>query len=140
MKMMIPKILKTFIVALVLMISGSVGSATLEWEILRTLKLEAPPLDVAIAPDGKSVYILTHNGDILIYDLDGRLKDIIEIREPVDQIQLGPSGDYLIASDRQNKTVKVIKLEFIKQITIDGSPFKGPETAPVVIADFSDFE
>ncbi len=138
--MMIPKMLKVLIVTLILTIAASVGSATLEWEILRTLKLDSPPLDMAIAPDGKSVYILTDKGDIQIYDLDGRLKDKIEIREPVDQIKVGPGGDQLFVTDRQNKTVKVIKLDFIRQITINGSPFKGPEDAPVVIADFSDFE
>ena len=132
--------LKVLIVALILAIAASVGSATLEWEILRTLKLDSPPLDMAIAPDGKSVFILTDKGDIQIYDLDGRLKDKIEIREPVDQIKVGPGGDQLFVTDRQNKTVKVIKLDFIRQITINGSPFKGPEDAPVVIADFSDFE
>lgn len=132
--------LKVLIVTLILTIAASVGSATLEWEILRTLKLDSPPLDMAIAPDGKSVYILTDKGDIQIYDLDGRLKDKIEIREPVDQIKVGPGGDQLFVTDRQNKTVKVIKLDFIRQITINGSPFKGPEDAPVVIADFSDFE
>lgn len=138
--MMIPKMLKVLIVTLILAIAASVGSATLEWEILRILKLDSPPLDMAIAPDGKSVYILTDKGDIQIYDLDGRLKDKIEIREPVDQIKVGPGGDQLFVTDRQNKTVKVIKLDFIRQITINGSPFKGPEDAPVVIADFSDFE
>ena len=138
--MMIPKMLKVLTVTLILAIAASVGSATLEWEILRTLKLDSPPLDMAIAPDGKSVYILTDKGDIQIYDLDGRLKDKIEIREPVDQIKVGPGGDQLFVTDRQNKTVKVIKLDFIRQITISGSPFKGPGDAPVVIADFSDFE
>ena len=139
--MMIPNLLKMLIVSLVLAISVSVGSATLEWEILRTLKLDSPPLDMAVAPDGKFVYILTDKGEIQIYDLgDGRLKDKIEIREPVDQIKVGPGGDQLFVTDRQNKTVKVIGLDFIKQITINGSPFKGPEDAPVVIADFSDFE
>jgi len=138
--MMIPKMLKTLIVLLVLTIWVSAGSATVEWEILRTLKLDAPPLDVAISPDGKSVFILTQNGDVQIYDLDGRLKDKIEINKPVDQIRLGPDGDYLFVTDRQNQTVKVIKLDFIKQIATNASPFKGPEDAPVVIADFSDFE
>jgi WD40 repeat protein len=138
--MVIPKTLKMLIVSLALSISVSAGSATLEWEILSTLKLNAPPLDIAVSPDGKSVFILTHNGDIQIYDFDGRLQDEIEINQPVDQIKLGPDGEHLFVTDRQNKTVKVIKLDFIKQIAINGSPFKGPVDAPVVIADFSDFE
>lgn len=125
---------------MVLIISIPAGSATLEWEIFRTLKLDAPPLDMAISSDAKSIYILTQNGEIQIFDLDGRLKDKIELGKPVDQIQLSPDGDHLFVTDRQNKVVEVVKLDFIKQITIQGSPFKGPENAPVVIADFSDFE
>jgi WD40 repeat protein len=138
--MMIPKTLKVLTVLLTLTLSVSVGSATLEWEILNTLKLDAPPLDIAISPDGKYIFILTHNGAVQIYDFDGLLQDKIEINQPVDQIKLGPDGAHLLATDRQNNTVRVIKLDFIKQIAINGSPVKGPADAPVVIADFSDFE
>ena len=128
------------IVSMALIISGPAGSATLEWEIFRTLKLDALPLDMAISSDAKSIYILTQNGEIQIFDLDGRLKDKIELHKPVDQIQLSPNGDHLFVTDRQNKVVEVVKLDFIKQITIQGSPVKGLENAPVLIADFSDFE
>ena len=76
---MIPKMLKMLMVSLVLTISVSAESAMLEWEIQRTLKLDAPPLDMAIAPDGKSVYILADKGEVQIYDLDGHFKDKIEI-------------------------------------------------------------
>lgn len=120
--------------------SGAIGSAAVEWEILNTLKLEAPPLDVAISPDGKTVFVLTHEGSIHIYELNGRLMDKIEVGEQIDQIKLGPKGTHLFAASRQNKTVKVIALDFIKQIATKGSPYKGLEDAPVVIADFSDFE
>ena len=134
------KSLKMLIASMVLITSIPAGSATLEWEIFRTLKLDAPPLDMAISSDAKSIYILTQNGEIQIFDLDGRLKDKIELGKPVDQIQLGPNGDHLFVTDRQNKVVEIVKLDFIEQITIQGSPFKGPENGPVVIADFSDFE
>ena len=125
---------------LLLMASGAIGSATVEWEVLNTLKLEAPPLDVAISPDGKAVFVLTHEGSIHIYEVNGRLTDKIEVGEQIDHIELGPKGTHLFATSRQNKTVKVIALDFIKQITTKGSPYKGLEDAPVVIADFSDFE
>jgi DNA-binding beta-propeller fold protein YncE len=125
---------------LLMVTTGAMGSATVEWEVLNTLKLEAPPLDVAISPDGKSVFVLTHEGNIHIYEVDGRLKDKIEIGEKIDQINLDPQGKLLFATSRQNKTVKVIALDFIKQISTKVSPYKGLEDAPVVIADFSDFQ
>jgi DNA-binding beta-propeller fold protein YncE len=138
---MIRKISILWVIMLLLMVTtGAMGSATVEWEVLNTLKLEAPPLDVAISPDGKSVFVLTHEGNIHIYEVDGRLKDKIEIGEKIDQINLDPQGKLLFATSRQNKTVKVIALDFIKQISTKVSPYKGLEDAPVVIADFSDFQ
>jgi DNA-binding beta-propeller fold protein YncE len=126
--------------AMLLVAPAAMGSETVEWEVLNTLKLEAPPLDVAISPDGETVFVLTHEGNIHIYEVNGRLKDKIEVGEKIDQIKLDPKGTLLFATSRQNKTVKVIALDFIKQISTNGSPYKGLEDAPVVIADFSDFE
>jgi DNA-binding beta-propeller fold protein YncE len=137
---MMRKILVLWVVMLLLMTSGAIGSATVEWKVLNTLKLEAPPLDLAISPDGETVFVLTHEGNIHIYEVNGRLKDKIEVGEKIDQIKLDPKGTLLFATSRQNKTVKVIALDFIKQISTNGSPYKGLEDAPVVIADFSDFE
>ena len=137
---MIRKILMFGAVMLLMVASTGVGSATVEWEVLNTLKLDAPPLDVAISPDGKTVFVLTHEGKIHIYEVNGRLTDKIEVGEKIDQIKLGPKGTHLFATSRQNKTVQVIALDFIKPISIKGSPYKGLEDAPVIIAVFSDFE
>lgn len=135
------KISRLWAVMLMLMMaSTALGSATVDWELLNTLKLDAPPLDVAISPDGKTVFVLTGNGSIHVYEDTGRPVAKIDVGEPIDQIRLDPNGERLFATNRQSKTVKVIALEFIKQIATKGSPFKGPENAPVVIADFSDFE
>jgi DNA-binding beta-propeller fold protein YncE len=137
---MMRKILLLWVVMLLMVASAASGSATVEWEILNTLKLDTPPLDVAISPDGKTVFVLTDQGNIQIYEVNGRLTDNIEVGEQIDQIKLGPQGTHLFATSRQNRTVKVIALDFIKQIATKGSPYKGLEDAPVVIADFSDFE
>jgi DNA-binding beta-propeller fold protein YncE len=137
---MIRKILMLWIIILLVAASEAMGSATVEWEVLNTLKLEAPPLDMAISPDGKLVFVLTDEGNIYIYEVNGRLKDKIQVGETIDQIKLDPQGMLLFATSRQNKTVKVIELDFIKQISTRGSPYKGLEDAPVVIADFSDFQ
>lgn len=122
------------------MVATPLALATVDWEILNTLKLETPPLDVAIAPDGKTVYVLTGKGNILVYTLDGRLKDKIQVRKKIDQIKVGPRGERLFATSRRNKTIEVIALDFIQEFSIKGSPYKGLKDAPVVIADFSDFE
>ena len=122
------------------MVTVPVAFATVDWEILNTLRLDAPPLDMAVSPDGKTVYVLTHKGKILVYTVDGRLTDKIDVNKQIDQIKVGPRGERLFAASRQNKTVEVIALEFIKALSIKGSPSKGDKDAPVVIAEFSDFE
>ena len=136
------KIFRLWAATLLLMIlsSTALGAGPVDWELLNTLKLNTPPLDVAISPDGKMVFVLTGNGSIYVYEDTGRLAAKIDVGEPIDQIRLDPNGERLFATNRQNKTVKVIALEFIKQIPTRGSPYKGPENAPIVIAGFSDFE
>ncbi|MGD8471387.1 MAG: hypothetical protein PVJ82_08345 [Desulfobacteraceae bacterium] len=137
---MIRKISILWVIMLLIATLEAMGSATVEWEVLNTLKLETPPLDLAISPDGKAVFVLTREGNIHIYDVNGRLTDKIEVGEKIDQIKLDPQGKHLFATSRQNKTVKVIALDFIKQISTKGSPYKGLEDAPVVITCFSDFQ
>jgi hypothetical protein len=114
--------------------------ATVEWDIQRTLKLDVPPLDVAVSPSGKRIYILTDQGTILVYTPAGSLMEKIPIGKHVDQINVGPQEDILLLQSRQNKTVQILTVDFIKKINTTGSPFKGPADAPVVIAVFSEFQ
>ncbi|MGD9412188.1 MAG: hypothetical protein PVJ54_10030, partial [Desulfobacterales bacterium] len=76
---MIRKISILWVIMLLIATLEAMGSATVEWEVLNTLKLEAPPLDLAISPDGKAVFVLTREGNIHIYDVNGRLTDKIEV-------------------------------------------------------------
>ena len=115
-------------------------SAEVEWHIENTLKTGAAPADMVVSSDGQTVFVLTDDGNVLIYDPDGQLKDTIKIGPHVDQIRIDPQGERLFVSSRRNKTVEVIELSFIHDINTTGSPSKGPQDAPVVIAVFSDFQ
>ncbi len=114
--------------------------AFVEWNIHKTLKLDAQPLDVAVSKNGNSIFVLTKSGTILIYSSDGKLKDKINVGNHVDQIKSGPGEEWLFLSSRKNKTVDILHVDFIQHIDISGSPFKGMESAPVAIAVFSDFQ
>ena len=120
--------------------SGIQASDKVEWEVHETLKLEAKPIDVAITYNGRKIFVLTDKGEILVYASGTTPEATIEVGKHVDQIRLGPRGDTLILSSGKNKTVEVITIDFIQTINISGSPFKGPEDAPVVIAVFDDFQ
>ena len=116
------------------------ADAKVEWRIENTLKTGQPPLDVAVSPDGKSIFVLTADGSILIYNRDSQLEDTIKVGAHIDQIRIGPGGEQLFATSRQNQTVEVITLNFIRKINVTGSPSKGPTDAPVIVTVFSDFQ
>jgi DNA-binding beta-propeller fold protein YncE len=114
--------------------------AAVESNVILTLDLESPPLDVAVSPDGEKLYILTDNGNILIYSAKGKLTDTLRVDKDIDGIRISRSGDVLFLSSQKSKQVQVVLLDFIQSIDISGSPFKGPNDAPVVITVFSDFQ
>jgi hypothetical protein len=116
------------------------ASARVEWQIENTLKTEQPPLDVTVSPNGETIFVLTSGGNILIYDRAGQLNDTINVGSHIDQIRVGPGGEQLFATSRQNKTVEVIALSFIRKINVSGSPSKGSTDAPVTLTVFSDFQ
>jgi hypothetical protein len=103
-------------------------------------KIEKTPVDVAVSLNGRWVFVLTAQGSILIYSGDGRLEDEITVGNHVDGIKVGPEQDILLLTSRKNKTVEILVLDFVQNIDISNSPFKGPADAAVTIAVFSDFQ
>jgi DNA-binding beta-propeller fold protein YncE len=120
--------------------ANSQVSANVEWAVKQTLKIGDTPLDVAVSPEWQKLFILTDKGEILIYSASGVLADKITVGSHADQIIVGPQGNTLILRNSKTKEVQIVSLSFIQDIDVSGSPFKGPENAPVVIAVFSDFE
>jgi hypothetical protein len=118
----------------------SPASGTVEWSIFKTLQLEAIPIDMAVSADGKRFFVLTDQGQVVIYSSTAKMEAEIDVGQHVDQIKLGPKGARLILSSAENKTIKIISLDFIPDINTDGSPYKSPPNAPLVVAVFSDFE
>jgi hypothetical protein len=114
--------------------------ANVEWDIIKTYKIEGAPLDVEISVDGKWVFILTEQSEILIYSQDGTLNGRIPVENSIDGIMPSPREDILFLSSRKDKTVQIIAFDFIREINITDSPYKGPSDAAVVIAVFSDFQ
>ncbi len=120
--------------------TNSFATDNVEWDVYKTLKLEESPIDVTVTPDGRRIFVLTDQGEIVIYSSDGKIEAKIDVGKHVSQLKLGPRGDSLILSSGKNKTVEIVTIDFIQKINISGSPFKGPEDAAVVIAVFDDFE
>ena len=129
------------VIAMVLnSITLSFADTSVEWKVRKTFQLEAEPIDVAVSPDGKRIFVLTEQGQILIYLSGGPLKGKIAVGNQFDNINVSPRGNNLILSSRKNKSVQVIALDFLYDINVSGSPFKGSEDAAVIVAVFDDFQ
>ncbi len=139
---MISTLAKSCLILIVvgLLPSASPVHAAVETSLQNTLQTGAVPIDVAVSPDGRSTFVLTDEGNVLVYDNLGKLNDTIKVGSHIDQIEIGPGGERLFATSRQNKTVEILLLDFISSIETEGSEFKGPEDAPVTIAVFSEFQ
>lgn len=111
-----------------------------EMNILKTMKLDSTPVDMASSADGSRIFVLTDQGEIIVYSPKGQLQGRVAVDKDVDQIRVSPKGNSLLLSSRKNKTVQVVSIDFIVDVDVAGSPFKGPENAPVVVAVFSDFQ
>ena len=114
--------------------------AKTEWQVRQRLELEQAPIDMLVSSNNKCIYILTSDGQILIYAARGQLKDTIRVGPDVDQIKSGPRDDMLFLLSRKSKSVQIITIDFTENISTQGSPFKGPADAPVTVAIFSDFQ
>ena len=130
-----------FLVTLVLLFTWLTSSpATVEWDVAGTFNLKEKARDAAMSLDGKWIFVLTEKGEILIYSSDGKLKDTISVGKSVEGIKAGPREDVLLLTSGKAKTIQIITLNFIQEINVSGSPFKGKAEAPVAVATFNDFE
>ena len=86
------------------------------------------------------MFILTDEGQIQVYEPNGTLDETMDVGKEFDRIWHIQGSDVLVLSSREKKTVQIIELNFVEQIDTSGSPFRGPDNAPVVVAVFSDFE
>jgi len=133
--------LAIFLVTLLLLLTWlTVSPATVEWDVAGTLNLKEKPRDAAIALNGRYIYVLTYEGEILIYSSNGELEDTISVGKSVEGIEAGPREDVLLLTSGQDKSVQLILLDFIQEINLSGSPFKGNADAPVAVATFNDFQ
>jgi len=118
----------------------SAAFAEVELKTFKRYQLTEPPVDIAVSRGGKWVYVLTKKGTIRVFTLDGDLKDKVQVGSGVNRIEPGPQDDILFLSNAKDESVQMVLFDFVHDIDVSGSPFKGPADAPVTVAVFSDFE
>jgi protein-disulfide isomerase len=128
------------VIVMVLGWGGSAAGEKTEWQVLQTLRLTAAPLDMIVSADNRWIYLLDDNGRLLIYDVNGQVKDSIDVGRDVDHIKVGPREDLVFLLSRVSNSVQLIRINMIEDISLENAPVQGPRDAPVTIAVFSDFQ
>lgn len=112
----------------------------LEWQVISNWQIESTPVDLVHSLDGKLVFVLDDQHRVLIYDNNGKLQGRLPVSEGVTAIDIAPQGEALYLIDSQTKSFTSVSMNYMHDIDITGSPFKGNVNAPVTIAVFTDFE
>jgi len=114
--------------------------AEIDLTLIKQTNLDVQPLDIAASADGEMIYVLAR-GEILIYSIDeGKVSNRIPIDKDFDKLTYSAKDNVLILTSTSSKTLKIIQVDFIYKIAIDGLPFKGPADAAVTIAVFDDYQ
>lgn len=114
--------------------------ADVDWRTLNEINIGTRPLDVATAPEGEMIFILTP-GEILVYErFENRITSRIPISKNFDRVTYSGRTGTLILTSSSSQVLKIVKVDRIHNIDISGLPFKGPENAPVTIAVFDDYQ
>ena len=114
--------------------------AEIDTTLIKQTNLDVQPLDVAASIDGKTIYVLAR-GEILVYSVDeGKVSNRIPVDKDFDKLTYAARNNALILTSSSSKTLKIIQVDYIYKIAIDGLPFKGPIDAAVTIAVFDDYQ
>ncbi len=114
--------------------------AEIDLTLIKQTNLNVQPLDIATSADGKLIFVLAR-GEILVYSIaEDKVANRISIDKEFDRVTYAGKNNVLILTSSSSKTLNIIQVDFIYNITLDGLPFKGPADAAVTIAVFDDYQ
>jgi len=134
------KVLSILLLVISMTIPASRGMADVDGQMVSKLTLAETPLDMRLSRDGNWLYLLTASGNLLIYSSQGNYNGKINVGQGFDQIEAGPTQAEVYLLSRVNKSIQVFEVSYTFDIDISASPYKGPADAPVVIAEYTDFQ
>jgi hypothetical protein len=138
--------MKRFLFWVIIGVAGSglaaapIFPADFEWTVIKHLKLEAPPVDVAASADGQWIFILAQ-GEILVYSAkEDKVVKHIPVDNAFDKVIHSASDNTLVLSSRSVQALEILQLELVHRIDVSGLPFKGAERAQVTVVVFSEYQ
>ncbi|MEE4112597.1 MAG: thioredoxin domain-containing protein [Desulfobacteraceae bacterium] len=114
--------------------------AEVDLEILRNIAVDGSPLDVVVSEDGRWIYVLTDTARLLVYSPEGTLQGTAAVPSGSQRMTGSPEEDVLLVTNKDDRTVRAIRVNLQHEFTSAQSPTKGPANAPVTLTLFTDFE
>jgi predicted DsbA family dithiol-disulfide isomerase len=131
----------TFLILLIsAVMAASTSLADVNGRMLGSLPLQGTPLDMGMSKDGRWLFVLTVQGNLLIYSAQGQYNGKIEVGQGFDQVEAGARDDQVYLLNRKEKRIEVVEVAFTFDIETSNSPYRGAADAPVVIVEFTDFQ
>jgi hypothetical protein len=119
---------------------SSAQPADIDWTVRRQFQTTGQPLDIAVSNDGKLMFVLTADTVAAYADNADKPFKQIPVHGNFDRIVYLESTDSLVLSSTSTHTVQILDIDFVQNISIEGSPFMGPENAPVTLVVFDDYQ
>lgn len=116
------------------------GLSRVQLQVEKKWELPSKPLDIVYSLDGKKVFILTDQEQVLIYKAEGELLGKINVDRGVSAIDIAPRGEKLFLINQKDNSFTDISVDFVVSVDTVGSPYLGRANAPVTVAVFTDFE
>ena len=116
------------------------AGAGVDWQVLGNIDVDAEIRDMAISTEGRWIYVLTAQNEIRIYASGGQLKGAMPIDPGYTRIKAGPRDDILLVTNKNEQRIQLVSVNPVNDFNLADAPVKGPDSAPVTITVFSDFE
>ncbi|WP_459813942.1 YncE family protein [Geotalea toluenoxydans] len=123
---------------LVLLFLPTLAHASVEWTLKNQINLEASPIAMVSAPDGKNVYILVPGKILVFSQAENRVVDFMPIDRKFDHFTVAGKGKSFLLSSSKDTSLSIFEVK--KTLDLSGLPYKGPPDAQVVVAVFSDYQ
>lgn len=128
-----------WVVALILIVTPAVVTASVAFESTLKANIDTPILDVATNPAEDIIFLLTP-GAVLIYSPEEQtVLERIPLDQPFDRIAF-LEGDRLVLTAGQPSRIEIIRFSRIYPIDLTNRSVKGPADAKVTIVVFDDYQ
>lgn len=133
--------LRLLVVLSVLFLGFGMAQAELSYEVVSARNFDERPLAMRAATDGSRLFVLTRDTKLHVLRSDNSVEGTLALEPGVESFEVLPGNRHLALLNPEQKSLKIVELVFSAHaFSLEGSPIKGPEDAPVTIVVFDDFQ